>query len=201
MKPYQSEFIDRVKQAVKSGENSMLVYRKQGYESKAFRMQLKQLAESFDGVLLEDRHAFTYVVQEYSKIGLYKYKETHEQTDKFNKLVNAICDHYRVPPSDFLELCKLDPPGLRYLLLMCCYFLKVSDAHVLTQVGQVFFPDSIHAERQYQVLLDSFRHDYNSGKQPSQEVDEIVNSIKSGIHPYTVYCWSKDRYASDRSFF
>jgi hypothetical protein len=201
MKPYQSDFIDRVRQAVKSGENSMLVYRKQGYESKAFRIQLKQLAESFEGVLLEDRHAFTYVAHEYFRIGLYKYKEDHEQTDKFNKITGSICDHYNVPATEFIELCKTDLPGLKYLLLMSCYFLKVSEVHVLAKVGQFFFPDSSNPERDFQAMLDGFRHDYNSGKQPSEVIDEIVNSIKTGTHPFTVYNWTKDRYTSDRSFF
>jgi hypothetical protein len=201
MKPYQSDFIERIRQAVKSGENSMLVYRKQGYESKAFRVQLKQLAESFEGVLLEDRHAFTYVAHEYFRIGLYKYKEDHEQTDKFNKIATAICDRYNVPGSQFTELCKTDLPGLKYVVLMSCYFLKVSEAHVLAKVGQFFFPDSVSADRQYQAMLDEFRHDYNSGKQPSELIDEIVNSIKIGTHPFTVYSWTKDRYTSDRSFF
>ncbi|HSB93451.1 MAG TPA: hypothetical protein VLC28_10050 [Flavitalea sp.] len=201
MKPYQSEFIDRVKQAVKSGENSMLVYRKQGYESKAFRLQLKQLAQSFDGVLLEDRHAFTYVLHEYSRIGLYRYKETHEQTDKFNKIAEALAQRYQVGPENFPELCRKDPPGLKYLLLMCCYFLKVSEAHVTSKLGHIFFPDSLYPERDYQVILDTFRHDYNSGKQPSDEIDQIVNSIKAETHPFTVYCWAKERYATDRSIF
>jgi hypothetical protein len=179
----------------------MLVYRKQGYESKAFRIQLKQLAESFQGVLLEDRHAFTYVAHEYFRIGLYKYKEDHEQTDKFNKIAGSVCAHYNVPASEFIDLCKSDLPGLKYLLFMSCYFLKVSEAHLVAKVGQFFFPDIPNPERQYQVMLDGFRHDYNSGKQPSGVIDEIVNSIKTGTHPFTVYSWSKDRYTSDRSFF
>jgi len=201
MKPYQSDFLERIRQAVKSGENSMLVYRKQGYESKAFRVELKQLAQSFEGVLLEDRHAFTYVAHEYFRIGLYKYKEDHEQTDKFNKIAASICNHYTAPATEFIEVCKTDPPGLKYLLFMSCYFLKVSEAHVLAKVGQFLFPDSPNAERHYQALLDGFRHDYNSGKQPSELIDEIVNSIKTGTHPFAVYSWTKDRYTSDRSFF
>lgn len=201
MKPYQSDFLDRVRQAVKSGENSMLVYRKQGYESKAFRVQLKQLAQSFEGVLLEDRHAFTYVAHEYFRIGLYKYKEDHEQSDKFNKVAGSICNHYNVPATEFNELCKTDFAGIRYLLLMSCYFLKVSEVYVLTHVGQYLFPDVANPERHYQVMLDGFRQDYNSGKQPSEVIDQIVNSIKTGTHPFAVYSWSKDRYTSDHSFF
>ena len=123
MKPYQSDFLERVKQAVSSGENSMLVYRKQGYESKAFRLQLKLLAQSFDGVLLEDRHAFTYVAQQYFRIGLSSYKQTHEQIDKFNRIVEAIADHYQLPATSFKNLCQTNPPGLKYILFMCCYFL------------------------------------------------------------------------------
>ena len=179
----------------------MLVYRKQGYESKAFRVQLKQLAESFEGVLLEDRHAFTYVAHEYFRIGLYKYKEDHEQTDKFNKVAGSICDHYNVPATEFMALCKSDLPGFKYLLLMSCYFLKVSEAYVIAHAGQFLFPDISHPERHYQAVMDVFHHDYNSGKQSSEVIDRIVNSIKTGTHPFTVYNWSNDRYTSDRSFF
>jgi hypothetical protein len=143
MKPYQSDFLERVKQAVKTGENSMLVYRKQGYESKAFRLQLRQLADTFDGVLLEDRHAFTYVVQEYSKIGLYSYKESHELIDKFNRIKEGICAEFGVPVAGFRELCQADPNGLKYMLFMCSYFLKVNESYVLTQVGAILFQDDI----------------------------------------------------------
>jgi hypothetical protein len=191
MKPYQSDFLERVKQAVTNGENSMLVYRKQGYESKAFRLELKQLAQSFDGVLLEDRHAFTYVAQQYFRVGLSSYKQSHEQVDKFNRIVEALCDDYQTPANRFKDLCKVNPDGLQYMLFMCCYFLKVSESHIMSQVGDLFFNQAGNIHEHYNEMMNEFRQDYHRGIQSSQRVDEIVNSIKAATQPFIVYSWSR----------
>ena len=201
MKPYQLDFLERVKQAIKSGENSMLVYRKQGYESKAFRLQLKQLAQQYDGILLEDRHAFTFVVQEYCRIGLYSYKESHEVADKFNRIDETICNHYGVPTGGISELWRKDDPAFRYTFLMVCYFMKLTPAHVIEQLGEDCFYESTEVLQQYNCILDGFRQDYNSGKHPNQVIDDIVNSIKSSTHPFAVYSWSNGGCQSDRSLF
>jgi hypothetical protein len=201
MKSYQSDFLDRLKLAIQSCETAMLVYRKQGYESKAFRLQLKQLANQHNGVLLEDRHAFTFVLHEYSKISLHKCKERHERCEIFLSIVQEICAFYQVPANGFSELCKSGNEQFRYILLMICYFMKVGETHVLQEVGKELFLENDEPRKEYISLLEQCRQDYNSGKKDSEVIDRITESIKLKSQGYAVYNWISDPYQPVRSLF
>jgi len=201
MNSLQSDFLQRVSSAIENSESCMLVYRKQGYESKPFRLQLKSLAGQHGGVLLEDRHTFTFVSSDYSKLALHRYKETHEVCERFTLVIHELCAHYQVSPEQLKDLCKGGNEEFRYMLMMICYFLKVSEDHVLQKLGKELCHGAAEPKKEYTSLLEQCRHEYHTSKRPSEVIDKITESIKEKTQHYAVYSWTNDYSRYSRSLF